>query len=228
MSYNSKFEYLVLPGTVTPQFYRYATYLNVYNFWKKTWIDEMTKAGGDPGVVMADDFLRQSEISVVLSGEEVVAMLMSTLYDLSCAPHRDVKYFSKFPELTLKKLAEKGPLVQTMEFLTVNPEWRAARAGVSMGPVLIGLVIKRATRAKASASVGVARVDNRVDEAMMRFGGTPLCKVTKANIECNIVSIYQHLLKPNPKPEVEEKIAELWQAQKDYCEEVRAAERRVA
>lgn len=210
-------QYIVFPGTPVPGALPNPSYKDVYHFWKQSWKQEMANAGGDPRYVNADDFIRQDSILVVLSQDQIAAMIMCTLYDLSLPSVRDVKYFSSFQPEYFERLSEKGSSVLTMEFLMVHPEWRGGRAGAPLGAVMIGLGIKEAHSIyRAGAALGVGRVDNGVNRSLRGFGGTALGRVSKVNIECEIVGIYNGLAKPFPKPEVDTLVSQLWQTRIDY------------
>lgn len=192
----------IFPGRFGREGAQLRIYNEAYHFWKSFWVEEMARSGGDRRYVDADDFLRQSEILLVTAEAQIVSMVMSTLYNLSIPSERDSKYFSKLDQRLLDKITEAGPLVSTIEFLAVNPEWRGARPGAPMSAVMIDLALRRGFASGANVCIGMPRVDNRVNSTAHHFGAESLGTILKVNIECEIVAFHRGKITPHPKPEV--------------------------
>lgn len=209
----SEFDYYLLPGKVDDTFQRMDLYEQVYSFWKAFWVREMSLAGGDMKFVLSDDFLRQDAISVIRNRRsgEIIGMLFATVYHIERGADRDCKYFSLFSPEIMRSFSKKGVRsVSTMEFLAVNPEWRASRAGVSLGAVLGNLCLRRSKEIGVDVSIGVARTDNQVNKVCRQYGGLPLGLVTKAKIECEVVGIFTDSIASYPKEGVEACAEDLW------------------
>ncbi len=204
-------QYCILPGRVTKPTPGFDLHAETYRFWKKFWLDEMAISGGDKKYVSADDFLRQTEILIVTAKSQIVAMVMSSLYDLSSPASREAKYFEKLDETMFQEICKTGTLVNTIEFLMVNRDWRGSRPGAQMSAVMIGLVLRRARTLGAQASVGMPRVDNRVNITSHDFGAVSLGRVAKVSIECEVVAFYPESITPHPRPAVNELIDRLSQ-----------------
>jgi hypothetical protein len=211
-----KLRYVVLPGAVNREFSQLQTYCDVYQLWKTTWLHELAGVGGDPSMLSSSDFMRQSEMSVILNQREVVAFILSTYYDLTLPFAKDSKYFSRFSGDIMDKLVRHGNRVFTMEFLTVNPDWRDARAGAPMGAVMLALAVRRSRAWNADVATGAARISNRVDAAAMELGGTPIGTVTQVKFECEVMAFYPHLTKPHSNLEVNRLVSRFWENQADY------------
>lgn len=192
----------ILPGKISGDASAVDSYNEAYQFWKRFWTDEMAKSGGDHRYVDADDFLRQNEILVVTEGDQIISMVMSTVYDLSIPSERDSKYFSKVDAPVIKKIMDSGSVISTIEFLAVNPDWRGAKPGAPMSAVMIGLALQRGAALGAHACVGMPRVDNRVNVTAQGFGAHALGRVVKVNIECEIVAFYPDKITTHPNPHV--------------------------
>lgn len=211
-------DYFIFPGKCDASFPQGELYAKVYDFWKAFWIREMTLAGGDLKYVQSDDFLRQDAISVLYHPEGgVAAMALNTVYRIDQAANRDSKFFSIFPPAAFEQLEKKqARSVSTIEFLAVNPEWREAKGGASLGPVMIKLSLLRAQAAGVDVSLGVARTDNHVSRVAGQFGGEALGIVSKVNIECEIRAMYSDRISPYPRPEVDEVALSFWPRRHDF------------
>ena len=220
--------YVLLPGNPGPEFRHRPLYNSVYRFWRDVWSAVFTEAG-NPAALVADDFMRQDYIPVILSGDQVVAAHFYTFFDLYNAVTRDHRYFSIFPPDVLSKLEDRrATYLMSMEFLTVNPEWRKAFVELSLAAVISSLGLRLMKTQGADAAIAPARKKTKVDQLAYLLGATCLkTDVSRGNLDCDLIAVFRDDVKPHTDPRVVSLVEDLWTARLDTTKEAQAEPRKL-
>ncbi len=209
--HEKEFELVLLPGKCLPGGRYSELYEDVYSKWKETWTQIFAEVGS-PGAFSADAFFRCDLIPVILHGQKIVAFYLATVYPLQPSWVKDHSYFSIFTKATSEKLVHRGVRnVMSYEFMTVLPEWRKSTLGFSLGAVLGELGLSIRDELNCDAAVGVARIQNKVDQIAHNIGGFTLEKeARRGNLVCEIVGFMKETDRTHPDRVAHNLTIDLW------------------
>jgi hypothetical protein len=186
-------------------------YERAYAFWLSMWRD--TFANVNPNLTLHSDvFLRHREVSVVLSDDQAVGLMMYDFRDLRVRAHRDLSAFAHYPEEVIAALRADGhERVMLMGQLTVHPNWRKQRVGPFMSDALVGLSIKRFLESDSTVMIAFTRNDRGTQKLGYRFGAVPLRENHAAHgIPSDVIAFRRDRVKECPLPGMQEIIERLW------------------
>ena len=195
----------------------------VFNFFVDRW-EEAFNAIKDQGSMThgwEDHFLKQDMITAITHKNEVIAVHLYTIYDLSSASTRRSEYFSFLPKNTIPQLLEQGiQNVTTMEYLCVAPKAKKNTLGTSFGKIILGLGGYLTEDKGLDGSVGTPLKDNKVDVMMENVGGILLAKdVMKYEFRVDLMIIPTTPCERSRDPRAGEIMDFLWKNRLDYTKE---------
>ncbi|MGZ3696096.1 MAG: hypothetical protein ACXWQO_18780, partial [Bdellovibrionota bacterium] len=131
----SAYQYYLLPSA-NPPAHLAGRHNQIHKFWKESWLEVLQQLKAETNQ-LDDDFLRQDFIASICTDAEVVAVHLYSIFALdteaSCA-HRYLK--GNYPPEFFEKLKAMGVrTVMSLEYLTVNPNWRKSQGAIHMGAV---------------------------------------------------------------------------------------------
>jgi hypothetical protein len=205
------FSYLILTGKSA--FHPEETDLRnrVFRAWFELW-DQTYKAAGSDYTLTSDEFVRQNLVTVILDRDKIAALHLYSFFDLQSQSDLQTKYFHFFTDSYLSQLREKNVRsVMSMEFLSVMPEYRKSRIGLSLGSVIIQLGSYVFAEAQADAIVAPARLDLGVDRMAHDIGFVSLEKNThQRGFQCDLIACFQGQQKPSENFMVHRMAQNLW------------------
>lgn len=206
--------YVVLRGK--PQGTEKGWHDRAYLFWKRFWT-QVLRENGTTETVRADEFLRQDRVTCLAFGDRIVAMHAYTFFDLRYLATRDHAYFKRYTEKFFRELERRGvSRVMTMEFFSVEPEWRGSRVGVSLASVLAGLGLKIAREEGVQATISIARTDIGAAKIGHEYGAVSLdTGVNVFNTPCDLVAFFPELIHDHADPVVNDLVSHFWRERVD-------------
>ena len=109
---------------------------DAYKAWYKLW-SEVYSQSSSAYELNSDEFVRQKIVTAITHNNEVAAVHLYSFYHLDSLPDLRTKYFHFFSPEYLQHLRNRQvKSVMSMEFLTVLPEYRKSKLGVSIGLVI--------------------------------------------------------------------------------------------
>ncbi|CAN5510280.1 hypothetical protein BH10BDE1_BH10BDE1_13530 [soil metagenome] len=211
MKNGTDFELVLLPGSCFPGGKYSELYEQVYDTWKRIWLEIFTDVGS-PEAMNPEGFFRADLIPVILHDRKIAAFYVATIYSLQPSWLRDHSYFSIYSKTTSDKLLARGVRnVMSYEFMTVLPEWRKSLSGFSLAGMLGELGQHIRDELGCDAAVGVARLQTKVDQIAQDVGAFTLEKnVRRGNLVCEIVACMKDSDRPHPDPQVHAAAEHLW------------------
>jgi hypothetical protein len=208
---NDEFELILLPAGCLPGGQYSELYEQVYDAWKKTWIEVFTEVGS-PEAFNSDSFFRAHLVPVILHKGQIAAFYVANVYSLQSSWLRDHSYFSIFSEEARENLRSHGVRnVMSYEFMTVLPHWRKSSTGFSLAGLLAELGLRVRDDLACDAAVGVARLENKVNEIARCVGAFTLDKnARRGNLVCEIVGLLKATDRPFPDARVHNLCVHLW------------------
>ncbi len=204
--------YVIIPGKPSHDHPLNHLHEKAYLAWRQVWEAEF-KALNFPIQDLANDFLRQDYIPLLVSGDEVAALHLYSEFNISNRAITDHKYFtSNYPPEFLQALRSRGvKTVMSMEYLTVSPAWRAKQIKIQLADVMIGLGIKLLPETRAQAYIGPARNDYKVSNKTYSFGFECIqANVVNHNVSCDLVAGFRDKLVSSPDQKIAGLIQTLW------------------
>jgi len=205
-------QYYLLPGRPPVGFSHQALYDEAYRFWKRFWTEVLQK-NGSAEQLNGDDFRRQDCFAVLVHSGKIVALMGYTFFDLASAADREHSYFRHF--YTPKAIGELESLgirrVMTVEFFSVDPEWRAGRLGVSLGAVMGELALRFAVSQDVDAALGVVRSDNGVAYLARQLGGVMLDQDVRIyETPCDLAAFLPARIRRFPSAQINRLTDQFW------------------
>jgi hypothetical protein len=163
----SQLQYYILPGKPPTNFEHQELHDRAYCYWRDFW----RKVFGDDESVLADDFIRQDFVPVVMLDTQIVAMHLYTVFNPESVATREHSYFKTYPPEFFDFLTERNAKrVMSIESLTVDPNWRKSQVGISLGETLIGASLKYLDALDIDANIAPTRNDRGVNKMCYNFG----------------------------------------------------------
>lgn len=211
-------EYIIIPGNLHHQPGLEALHQEAFNFWKTFWNDVFIQ-NGCPGDLNEDSFLRQNMICLLKSKDEIAAMHLYSFYNLesqACLNHSYIR--GNFNEDYISKLRLSGiKYAMSLEYLTVNPNWRKRNVGVSLGDICAGLSGEVLKSVNYDSSIAPSRSDVGVTSMARDIGG----EIVVAGIElhktmCDLIAIRKSSVKNHPNADVNRWVRKFWNQRQDH------------
>ncbi len=213
-------QYYVLPGNHNYLKNHYNIYDQAYSFWKKFWLDIYTQAG-TPESFLPDDFYRQNYLGVLFHKSTFVGSLFSSVFLINSPSTVDHRYFKFYPKEFLEMLKQKNiNTLFTVEFLTLNPDYRKSKIGISLSETIIGLSLETFKSNFYDSVIGTARTDVKVNDSCYKFGFECLVpKVERRNFSVDLIAANQKNLSKHPDTNIKKLIDTLWNNRIDSTSE---------
>jgi hypothetical protein len=167
----SHYRLCILPGRCRPGFPFVELHNRVFSFWRDFWAGVFAQ-NGSPSLPDPNVFYRQDFVAVIYRGEQIVGTLFCTENNLASDVTCGISYFAR-PRIAefARDLRERNlNSVATYEMLTVSPQFRKNKTGISFGTVLLGIVVNAFRDYGADVMVGPVRLDIGVDKMVKEFG----------------------------------------------------------
>lgn len=169
-------KYFILPGKPPVDFRHRSLHKETYKFWKSFWTAALERVEARPTLLRSDDFFRQEFIAVFLHCDQVIGLQAYTRFHLDDDATRNHSYFRKyFEEADWNRLNDLHlNHVMTMEYFSIDPEWRASRLKVSLGFVMAMLGLRLARAVDVEGVLTAARVEVSAANMAYELGATTL------------------------------------------------------
>jgi hypothetical protein len=206
----SRLKYIVIPTRFISD-ECLALYEASYLFWKEIWSRTFKEIKGLE-TLYSDDFLKQDEISILLSESKVIGMVTYRWLNLESQSHRDDSYFKLYSQDHIRAIQrDSNNKLMIMSHLGVHPEWRKASMGVLTSELLIGLATKRFLNSNANLLISYTRNDRRINDLVYRYGAKSLKKcLIEHNVEVDLIAILKNDVKESPFSGIPEMVQGLW------------------
>jgi hypothetical protein len=191
----------------------------VYGYWKRFW-SEVYGQQGSLDAFHVEDFARQDIVAVLHDREKVVALHLYSVFQLDLLFTRDHNYFKFYPENFFAFMKEKGANVTlSLEYLTVDPEWRKSKLGLSLGEVMVGCAIEVARSLEVDAVIAPARTENKVNQMGYHFGIECFQGgITKRNFTVDLTAGFVDKLHANADTTIQSLSDHYWAKRQDLTE----------
>jgi hypothetical protein len=99
----------------------------------------------------------------------------------------------------------------SLEFLTVNPDWRKSKTGVSFAQLLVGIATKVQKHLNIDASIAISRSDVKVTQMGDGLGWDVIIpNVEMHTKKCDLIALFNHKIEDYPDPAIREHIEYFW------------------
>lgn len=162
-----------------------------FETWFKVWTDTYK---GRNFEVKAEEFIRHDLICAIMAnGNEAAAVHCYSFFDLTSKPDLSTKYFQFFSPNFIDKMKERQiSTVMSMEYLTVNENYRSSIVGFSLGRVLTQLGVRLFEQTPGDAIVAPARKDVKASEMAYDSGFTCIePDVIQRGFACDMVAYFK-------------------------------------
>lgn len=205
--------YVILPGHLAPA----SPYVDLHNrafeYWKTFWNMVFEQNKTSTSTDFHSNFCSMSLVTLLLSENDVIGMMLHSIFNLEQLSHHEHPYFKKglrsvfLDDLRTKNLSS----VMSMEYLSIDPKWRKRELGVSLGAVITSLSTKIQQSCSVEASTGSVREDNGVADVFLNLGGVALrSNIDMHNTPVSLVCIYTNQVKELADPKARQLANTLW------------------
>jgi hypothetical protein len=212
MQNRSPYQYYLLPSANPPP-HLVNEHNKIYLFWLKLWRD-LCRDLKVSDAQLEEDFHRQDLIAALCADSGVMAVHLYSFFSIESLAAREHRYLaSNYPPSFFEQLKIQGVnTVMSMEYMTVNPEWRKRKSDIHIGAVLASLGLSLLDYYSIDAAIAPARRDHKVHELAHTFGGESILEnVQNHNIACDLISIRKDKLQAHPQSAVESTRIDLWE-----------------
>lgn len=170
------------------------------------------------GAISGDNFLRNQVATAILDGAQPVACHQYCLFNLETEAARASRYFKTLGATSWKYLRDHNlNQVMSLEFLTVHPEYRKSKIGMSLGDTLISLGLQLMLERGADAGTAISRTDVKVD----RSGNDVGFQTVETDLEiygynCSFQVVLRDRARIHHDPAVARLADVLWQQRSDF------------
>ncbi|HVK61459.1 MAG TPA: hypothetical protein VM432_07910, partial [Bdellovibrionales bacterium] len=212
----SGFQYWILPGNCPPDFPHQELHNRAFDQWRVFWTEVMQQVAGER--VRTEDFWRQRIISVLTRGNEIAAIHLYSFFNLDSQAALAHSYIRNYyDEADLNHLRSLGVnSVMSMEYLTVNPEFRNRTLGFPIASLLIALGAQIFKASGYDAAVAPCRTDLKVDVRAAELGCQTISEsYVYHNFPVINMALLKNRLRPHPDERVNLAIHDLWARRRD-------------
>jgi len=209
----------LLPGKYTQEQKVPDLYNSVYRYWKETWSEFFRKAGSPPDSLNLENFMRHAFVITVHEKEKVVGTLLSSVFHLGATPTYEHPCIAPFihdvPQLVTRDGLDQSGACITGEYLSVHPEFRKERYGISMADVLIGILMRIFVERNFKLALAATVRSAKVDQICKKFGYTEVGSYLKCGVDCIMMYNTQQTYTAHPDPVTLKLIDDLWSRRQD-------------
>lgn len=207
----SDFSFVLCPGNRPDPRYL-EVYKNIYSCWHYVW-SEAFKEMGVEKKLHSDAFTRQDLIGAAFYKNECIGMAFFRWTDASRPDFALDSYFDIWNDDHRSALCSRGNNVIVCSNLTLHPNGRGKKLGLSGKDLIVGLSLQVFLNSKADAMTGAMRVDRGANSATARWGRTTIahrvpCEYGEDNTE--LVGFYHDVLAQTPRHELQSFTETLW------------------
>jgi hypothetical protein len=191
-------QYIILPGKLPPGSPYVSLHNQAYEYFKTFWRRVFADNGLSEPVQFEHDFYRMDFVTLLMHQQSIAGLHLYSFFNLELSAHCEHEYFQgNRGDVYLTNLKGHGAKsVLTMEYFTVDPNWRKKQIGLSLGPILGSLGTRIQLSCGADASLTRAREDVGSDRMFEELGGEALCKnVSMYNTPVSIMAAYSENVK---------------------------------
>ncbi|MEZ4751608.1 MAG: hypothetical protein R3B54_13595 [Bdellovibrionota bacterium] len=208
----SALQLLLMPGKVFEAERLTPEYESLYRFWKRFWSKVYAEVHSEDHFNL-DDFSRQDVICTVLYRGNIAGCLCHSYFGVNRESAKDHSYFRFFSPYFLKTLEQhKIHVVQTFEFLSIDPLWRQRNTHLALAEILIGCGLKVLQQSFADAAIAIARRDVNVHGKAHKMGYWSVEEeIVKRNFSCDTIVCLRDGVKPHPDAATLQITEQLWE-----------------
>lgn len=170
-----KLRYVVAPTRFYPQSLSHDMQA-AYQSWKEIWSKAFNEEMNIEGPLYSDYFSRQSHVSMLFLGDEVVGLSTLNVLNLNRPQDLDDTYFKVFSPEILSDLRQKADLVMSCCNATIEKKFRKDQLGISALDLLFAMQILYLKSTPYQGITGTARLQRGVEKSCYRLGATPLAR----------------------------------------------------
>lgn len=162
-----------------------------FETWLKVWTETYKEKNFE---VKAEEFIRHDLICAITANNyEAAAVHCYSFFDLNSKPDVSTKYFQFFSPAFVEKMKGRNiSTVMSMEYLTVNENFRSSSVGFSLGRVLIQLGVRLFEQTPGQAIIAPARKDVKVHEMAYDCGFTCIePDVVQRGFDCDMIAYFK-------------------------------------
>jgi hypothetical protein len=213
--------YIILPGKLPVDSPLIEMHNQAYDYWCQFWGKVFEDNGVDPSLRYKDEFCRKELVCLLLHEGKIVGMHLCEFLNLNQSAFREHEYFSHHKGDTFLETLDRKRInhAMIMTYLTIDPEWRKKKVGVSLASVLMSLATKLQCAAGAEVNLGRAREDVGVDSILTDLGGVVLQdRLPMHNTPISIICIYSDKVKELSDSTARHFVEKFWTKRTDYSE----------
>jgi hypothetical protein len=218
--------YVVIPSKLPINSPLVGLHNQAFNYWCEFWEKVFVDNGIQSAIRFRDEFCRKDLLCLVMHEKKVVGMHLCEFLNLNQDAFREHEYFVGHHTggAFLDALAErKINYAMVMTYLTVDPDWRKSKIGISLAAVLMSLSTKVQIAAGTGVNLGRAREDVGVNKILTDLGGTVLKdSIQMYNTPVSMVCIYSNEVKDLTDHNARHYAERLWARRIDYSGTLRS------
>jgi hypothetical protein len=185
-----------------------------FALWKKVYTAELESRNLK---LNEDHFWSARLLAVIQKDQQIVAALLHNVYDLRSSVTTSHHYFHDVPaEQVTEFKTQDTDKIMTMEYLLVNPDFRAQKSSVRWGEVVIGLGLQIILHSPWDAMIGIARADKKVNQMASKMGCYESASLEKNKTPCKVMFMNIRDLKDHPDSTTRNWIERLWVSKRSY------------
>lgn len=197
-------DYVILPGPWSCDESVHTYQQLIFRFWEQSW-NEVYQNLGSHERTSPGEFTKQSAITAILSGVEVVALHFLRVIDVTTSEEMD-RYSPCFRNTLLKNGVRTA---QTLQYYFVNSKWSPRLTGHNFSAIIAGLSFRNQTEFGVDASITLARRDLPAVSVALKFG----MHIAGSALQMHnvpVAQLYACSTHPYPRADVNNAINILW------------------
>lgn len=184
-----------------------------FESWQSVW----TKTYKDRNFeIKSEEFIRHDLICAIMANGEAAAVHCYSFFDLRSKTDINTKYFQFFSPSFVNNITQrKIHTVMSMEYLTVNENYRSSLIGFSLGRAMIQLGVRLFENSVGEAIVAPARKDVKVHDMAYDCGFSCIeSDVIQRGFACDMIAYFKGHHKNVSDPFLSRFCDRLWENKK--------------
>lgn len=196
---------------------------SLYSMWRKTFSAVVNPKGAQ---VDPDDFFRQNFIFCLKHEAEIMGFALGTVFDLRVQNHKEHHFIGSLNPFTVEKIRQSGlDRILSLEYLTLETEWRKKSTEVLWAEVLIavGILFADHNPEIIDGLIGTPRNDIKMNNVGNNAGFTTIQdEIFKMDYPCavQINPIQKNRIFKNPQ--TDEMARSLWNSRIDLINPIQS------
>ncbi|MCB0365645.1 MAG: hypothetical protein H6624_04430 [Bdellovibrionaceae bacterium] len=168
--------------------------------------------------ISGDTFLRNEVCTGIFVNQKAVACHQYCFFNLETNAATASKYFQSISKISWDFFKDHNlTYVMSLEYLTVHPDFRKSKSGVSFAGVLGSLATMYMRERNADAGTAISRVDLKVDRTAAAIGFETIeSGLNCFGYDCCFQVCRTDRIKPNEDRGAGLLAEKLWQSRRDY------------